>query len=136
MKKNKLPFQIGKHYEKWEFDLDYLEEEKIQGFDSYIYIWKKSFLNLVPHLIELLFELDILQVVIMNFEFESLEQLSNFRTILDQTFGERTQLKNEYLDAEIYKLLGGLELWLVYIPLGYRFEISYGKEKYLKKIYI
>lgn len=71
----------------------------------------------------------------MSFDFETLDQLISFRAILNQTFGKRTQLKNEYLDAEIYNFLGGIELWLIYIPLRYRIEISYGKGDHLQKIY-
>ena len=64
-----LPFQIGEQYENWEFDLDYLNEEKIKGFDSYLYLWQRAFLYLVSSRIELIFALDILEVVIIRFEF-------------------------------------------------------------------
>ncbi len=39
MKNTFLPFQIGEQYENWEFDLEYQNEEKIKGFDSYLYLW-------------------------------------------------------------------------------------------------
>lgn len=133
MKNTFLPFQIGEEYENWEFDLKYIDEEKIKAFDSYLYLWQRAFLYLVSSKIELIFRFDILEVVIMSFEFESLEQLHQFRNILDQTFGERIQLENEYLDAEIYQLLG-LELWLIYIPIDYRIDIIYGNAPYLSMI--
>ena len=134
MKKNKLPFQIGKHYENWEFALEFSDEEKIKGFDSYFYIWEIVFLTIVPKYVELIFCLDILNVVIMTIDFETIDQLQKFRDILDAKFGNKTQFQNEYLNAEIYQLLG-LELWLVYIPDGYRIELSYGINKYLNIIY-
>ena len=134
MKKDKLPFQIGKHYENWEFDLEPSDMERILGFDSYVFIREISFLNIIPRYTELVFCWDILKVVILTVDFETLEQLHQFRDILDAKFGNKTQFQNEYLNAEIYQLLG-LELWLVYIPDGYRIEISYGNNKYLKEIY-
>jgi len=135
MKKDKLPFQIGKHYENWEFELEPSDMERILGFDSYFYIRELSFLDIIPRYTELVFCWDILKVVIFTIDFETLEQLHQFRDILDLNFGNRTQFENEYLDAEIYNLAGHFELWLVYIPDGYRIEISYGNNKYLKEIY-
>ena len=135
MKKDKLPFQIGKHYENWEFDLEPSDMERILGFDSYFHIRDLSFLGIIPRYAELVFCWDILKVVILTVDFETLEQLHQFRDILDLNFGERTQYENEYLDAQIYSVARHIELWLVYIPDGYRIEISYGCSKYLNIIY-
>ena len=135
MKKDKLPFQIGKHYENWEFDLEPIDMERILGLDSYFYIRELSFFGIIPRYAQLVFCWDILKVVILTVDFETLEQLHQFRDILDLNFGERTQFENEYLDAEIYSVARHIELWLVYIPGGYRIEISYGCSKYLNIIY-
>ena len=135
MKKDKLPFQIGNHYENWEFDLEPSDMERILGFDSYFYIRELSFLGIIPRYAELVFCWDILKVVILTIDFETLEQLQNFKDILDHNFGSRTQHENEYLQAEIYSIARHLELWLVYIPDGYRIELSYGINKYLNIIY-
>ena len=135
MKNNKLPFQIGKHYENWEFDLEPSDMERILGFDSYVFIREISFLNIIPRYTELVFCWDILKVVILTVDFETLEQLHQFRDILDLNFGSKTQFKNEDLQAEIYSVARHIELWLVYIPDGYRIELSYGNSKYLKEIY-
>ena len=35
--KQQTTFQIGNHYENWEFDLEPTEKKKNLGFDSYIY---------------------------------------------------------------------------------------------------
>ena len=135
MKKDKLPFQIGKHYENLEFDLEPSELDRILGFESYFYIRELSFLGIIPRYAELVFCWDILKVVILTIDFETGEQLELFRDILDLNFGSRTQFDNEYLQAEIYSIARHIELWLVYIPDGYRVEISYGCSKYLNIIY-
>ena len=135
MKKDKLPFQIGKHYENWEFDLEPSDMERILGFDSYVFIREISFLNIIPRYAQLVFCWDILKVVILTLDFETKEQLELFRDILALNFGSKTQFKNEDLQAEIYSVARHIELWLVYIPDGYRIEISYGSSKYLKEIY-
>ena len=135
MKNNKLPFQIGKHYENWEFDLEPSDMERILGFDSYVFIREISFLNIIPRYTELVFCWDILKVVILTVDFETKEQLELFRDILALNFGSKTQFKNEHLQAEIYSIARHIELWLVYIPDGYRIELSYGNSKYLRGIY-
>ena len=135
MKKDKLPFQIGKHYENWEFDLEPSDMERILGFDSYFYIRELSFLGIIPRYTELVFCWDILKVVILTVDFETKEQLELFRDILALNFGSKTQFKNEHLQAEIYSIARHIELWLVYIPDGYRIELSYGNSKYLRGIY-
>ena len=135
MKNQLLPFQIGEEYENWEFDLEPSDEERILGFDSYFHIRDLSFLGIIPRYAELVFCWDILKVVILTIDFETLEQLQNFKDILDHNFGSRTQFENEYLQAEIYSIARHLELWLVYIPDGYRIELSYGINKYLNIIY-
>ena len=135
MKKDKLPFQIGKHYENWEFDLEPSDMERILGFDSYVFIREISFLNIIPRYAQLVFCWDILKVVILTVDFETKEQMELFRDILALNFGSKTQFKNEDLQAEIYSVARHIELWLVYIPDGYRIEISYGCSKYLNIIY-
>ena len=135
MKNNKLPFQIGKHYENWEFDLEPIDMERILGLDSYFYIRELSFFGIIPRYAQLVFCWDILKVVILTFDFETKEQMELFRDILALNFGSKTQFKNEDLQAEIYSVARHIELWLVYIPDGYRIEISYGCSKYLNIIY-
>ena len=135
MKKDKLPFEIGKHYENWEFDLEPSDMERILGFDSYVFIREISFLNIIPRYTELVFCWDILKVIILTVDFETKEQLELFRDILALNFGSKTQFKNEDLQAEIYSVARHIELWLVYIPDGYRIELSYGNSKYLRGIY-
>ncbi len=84
MKNQDLPFQIGDHYENWEFDLEVLDIERIKGFDSYTYIKKIVFLGVVPKYVELIFSWDILQCVIMIFEINSLKQQNELFNIDDK----------------------------------------------------
>ncbi len=68
MKIYRLPFQIGEHYEKWEFDLEVLDYERIPLYDSYLYVGKiKKFLNISPQKTELIFHWDVLEIVILTF---------------------------------------------------------------------
>jgi hypothetical protein len=71
----------------------------------------------------------------LSFDFDIKEQMELFRDILALNFGSKTQFKNEDLQAEIYSVARHIELWLVYIPDGYRIELSYGNSKYLRGIY-
>ncbi len=135
MRNTFLPFQIGEQYENWEFDLEYLNEEKIKGFDSYLYLWQSAFLYLVSSRIKLIFAWDILEVVIMSFEFNSMEEIAQFKQILEQKFDKKTQFKNEQKIVEIFALLGALELWMFENPMGLTTKIAYGKGKYLRIIY-
>jgi len=112
MKLIKLPFEIGKEYENWEFDLEILNTERIKGFDSYIYIREIVFLGVNPRYTELIFSLDVLQVVIMVFEFNSLAEQNLFQQKIEQ----REFLCIQYSDE-------------------YKIEITYGNSKYLETIY-
>lgn len=132
MKNTFLPFQIGEEYENCEFDLEYINEEKIKGFDSYLYLWQRAFLYLVSNKIELIFSWDVLEVVIMSLEFNSQEEINQFKQILEQKFERKSQFKNEQITAEIYTLLGDLELWFIENPMGLTTKIAYGKGKYLR----
>lgn len=69
MKQLNIPFKLGMQYENWEFDLE-LKKERILGCDSYIYIGKKfnKFLNYNKFKTELVFNLDILEAIIINFK--------------------------------------------------------------------
>lgn len=134
MKTTFLPFQIGEQYENWEFDLDYLKEERIKGLDRYLYIKKSFFLQYNARRIELIFALDILEVVIMTFEFQSFSELNQFREALQRTFGKKVNLQDEDLKSIAFKLTDELGLRFTHFPLEYRVNVCYGSEKYLKFI--
>ena len=73
MKIEDLPFLIGEQYENWEFELEILPD-RIKGMDSYKYIGKEihKFLNYIPVQSELIFDLDILECVVLVFEDENI----------------------------------------------------------------
>ena len=83
MKNIDLPFQIGEHYENWEFDLEVLDVERIKGYDSYIYIREIVFLGAIPRYVELIFSWDILEAVILVFSFNNSSEVNNFKKSLD-----------------------------------------------------
>lgn len=66
MKQLNIPFELGLHYENWEFDLE-VEQDRLQGCESYIYIGKgfNKILNYSIDKTELIFSLDILQAVVI-----------------------------------------------------------------------
>ena len=135
MKNNKLPFQIGKHYENWEFDLEPIEKERILGFDSYIYFRELLFLSVIPRYVELIFSWDILKVVLFTVDFKTKQDLELFKDSLSLEFRKSNQF---YIKDQLivrFELAKSIELWLVNLQDSYRLEISYGEQKYLKDIY-
>ena len=90
MKNNKLPFQIGNHYENWEFDLEPIEKERILGFDSYIYFRELLFLSVIPRYVELIFSWDILKVVLFTVDFKTKQDLELFKDSLGLEFRKTT----------------------------------------------
>lgn len=56
MKNSISPFELGKDYENWEFDLEVLNYERIPNYDSNLYLGDvKKFLNFLPQKTELIF---------------------------------------------------------------------------------
>ena len=135
MKKDKLPFQIGKHYENWEFDLEPTEKERILGFDSYIYFRELLFLGVIPRYVELIFSWDILKVVIFTVDFKTKQEIYLFKDSLDFEFIKSNQFYIKEQLIERFELDKSIELWLVNLQDNYRVEIFYGEPKYLRDIY-
>ena len=135
MKNNKLPFQIGNHYENWEFDLEPTEKERILGFDSYIYFRELLFLGVIPRYVELIFSWDILKVVIFTVDFKTKQEIYLFKDSLDFEFIKSNQFYIKEQLIERFELDKSIELWLVNLPNSYRVEILYGEPKYLRDIY-
>ena len=135
MKKDKLPFKIGKHYENWEFDLEPTEKERILGFDSYIYFRELLFLGVIPRYVELIFSWDILKVVLFTVDFKTKQDLELFKDSLSLEFRKSNQFYIKDQLIERFELAKSIELWLVNLQDSYRVKISYGDTKYLRNIY-
>lgn len=135
MKKDKIPFKIGKHYENWEFDLEPIEKERILGFDSYIYFRELLFLGVIPRYVELIFSWDILKVVIFTVDFKTKQEIYLFKDSLDIEFRKSNQFYIKDQLIERFELAKSIELWIVNLQDNYRVEISYGDTKYLRDIY-
>lgn len=108
MKPIELPFEIGREYENWEFDLEVLDVERMKGYDSYIYIREIVFLGAIPRYVELIFLIDLLQIVIFNYKL----QKSDLRKIIE-TLDEKLMLKNRLDKIVIYSIDVNLELWVI-----------------------
>lgn len=135
MKNNKLTFQIGKHYENWEFELEPTEKERILGFDSYIYFRELLFLGVIPRYVELIFSWDILKVVLFTVDFKTKQELELFKDSLSLEFRKSNQFYIKDQLIERFELAKSIELWIVNLQDNYRVEISYGDTKYLRDIY-
>ncbi|WP_407482444.1 hypothetical protein [Elizabethkingia meningoseptica] len=61
------PFILGENYEKWEFDLEVLDKERIKGCDSYIYLEPVILYGERAEHVEMIFSMDILIAVLIKF---------------------------------------------------------------------
>lgn len=89
MKLDFIPFQIGMHYENWEFDLEPIEGS--WDHDKYLYIGNdiKEVLNEEVDKVYLYFKWDILYEVIFLFKASStIQQFINLLEALEKYLGE------------------------------------------------
>ena len=136
MKKDQLPFRIGEDYETWEFDLIVLNYETIPFYDSYLYVGEvKKFLNILPDKTELIFSLDILELVIMTITTEDHREMEKLIDLMTKTFGDYIEHEQEYLSACIYKLEDSNQIWLIYSPLEDITYLAYGSPKLINHIF-
>ena len=107
MESEKLPFQIGEQYEKWEFDLEVLQD-RINGYDSYKYIGIEfnSFLNYLPDETELIFNLDVLECVLFIFKNKN----EHFYEIIELTLRANKNLSWTFRGKDLYVGYGNLNL--------------------------
>ena len=128
MEKENLPFLLGLDYEQWEFNLEVLNKEDILGMDSYLYLEDISFLGAVPKSVEMLFSLDILQVVRIIYEFDNQKELDKFYKGLVEYFNN---IKLVHKDKIVY-FIEDIEIWM--IPKSDCIEVVYGNYKHLIKL--
>lgn len=107
MKNTFLPFQIGEQYQMWEFDLNISEVEKLKGCDSYYYNRNISFGGVKPDRVELIFCLDILQVVIITFTNCLKERKKSISKMMEHDFQKRG---SKILNKEIYIISQNIEI--------------------------
>ena len=128
MEKENLPFLLGLDYEQWEFNLEVLNKEDILGMDNYLYLEDISFLGVVPKSVEMLFSLDILQVVRIIYEFDNQKELDKFYKGLVEYFNN---IKLVHKDKIVY-FIEDIEIWI--IPKSDCIEVVYGNYKHLIKL--
>ena len=129
MKNQNLPFQIGEHYERWEFDLEVLDVERIKGFDSYKYLNKIEFLGLFTKSTELVFLMDMLQIVIFKYNY----QKTDFERI-NEILNKKLKLKSKSKQLINYYLDSSLEFWLTKEESN-TIIVSYGTPSFLSQLY-
>lgn len=135
MKQNILPFKIGMQYENWEFSLEPIHEDRFEGFDSFLYLEELICNFTLLEYLELLFNLDILKVVVYVLSLETEEKHRQLRNVLEESFGHKYFFKSYNSTIESLKISGNIEIWIVQKPIHLRVEVSYGSFKDLKKIY-
>ena len=135
MRKDKLPFKIGKDYENWEFDLEVCINDKIKGFDSYIYLKNFKFLDITPLQTELMFFFDILELVIMTIKTKDDREMENLIDLMTKTFGDYIEHEQEYLSACIYNLEDSNVLLLIYKRFEAKTYIAYGSSKLIIQLF-
>lgn len=128
-----LPFTIGADYENWEYQLE-IKEDKIKNYDSYSYLKYTEFLGLLSDSVELIFNYDTLEIVVLSFKHITEKILQITKGKMCCSLGESQPLINKNLDIGVYVLDGELELWYIYKPSEYTFEIRYGNMKLLREI--
>lgn len=111
MKQLNIPFKIGTHYELWEIDLE-VTQDRLQGCDSYIYLGKKfnNFLNYPTHTTELIFNFDILEIIVITFKnrdsiFNKLCSAINLRLKCNSKTTVKTNLIVSRFIAKSYEVL-------------------------------
>ena len=135
MKKDQLPFKIGEDYENWEFDLEVCINDKIKGFDSYIYLKNFKFLDITPLQTELMFFFDILELVIMTIKTKDDREMENLIDLMTKTFGDYIEHEQEYLSACIYNLEDSNVLLLIYKRFEAKTYIAYGSSKLIIQLF-
>jgi len=130
-----LPFAISTDYEIWEYQLE-IKEDKLKNYDSYNYLGEIYFYNTQTNNIELIFNYDILELVILTYKKLKKEDLEIFKDLIISKLGESKPLAYKSSTIEIYTLDGELELWFIHNPSDYTLEIGYGNSKILKELYL
>lgn len=114
MNQLKIPFEIGMEYENWEFELEILPD-RLKYYDNYIYIGKNfnKFLNFSTDRTELIFNLDILEALIITFENKDLQFYESLNQVITNLVVKSDfELKSNFI-IQKYIILD-LELWCCY----------------------
>lgn len=130
MKQINIPFQLGMEYENWEFDLEILPD-RLEGYDSYLWIGNKvnKFLNFTPYRTELIFYWDRLEVVIIGFNYKSLNYYKMLNNTIQNKFSNFTTETNS--DHIIYKFITEkVNYWTIYFIPTKKIKIIYFSKEF------
>lgn len=131
MKKLQIPFKIDKQYEKWQFELDSLED-RFSGYHSYRYIGKKLnvFLNFSTSKTEFIFNGDVLTAVILTFKGKNKPSLDLLQNVLFSVgFKYKTNINSTY--CYIYRK----RLYCIKTTNNKTVNfVIYGKSRFIRKL--
>ena len=133
MKQLNIPFKLGMQYDNWEFDLE-VAKDRVQGFDSYIYIGKKfnKFLNYSTDKTELLFRLDVLESVMLRFDDRNIK----FYYELLKAINKSTRSKVNYHNNYIAYLVSNNLIHIFYNESNSTIILLYGKIRFIQKQFL
>ncbi|MDV2443653.1 hypothetical protein CMV00_07580 [Elizabethkingia anophelis] len=83
MKNLHYPFELGEQYEKWEFDLVIVDEDRIKGCDCYFYLGTLSLFGEKAEHVEMIFSMDILTAVFIKFSPTIFRYLIKYNEIIE-----------------------------------------------------
>lgn len=128
MENLKIPFKLGMEYENWEFELD-IYPSRLEYYDSYKYVGTElnKFLNKYTDETELLFNLDVLEGVIITFKDENL-QFCKLINIINAS--SSWKLKNLFCVKEFTNFA----VHILCIYKSRNVYIIYAKEELIKKL--
>ena len=130
MKQLNIPFKLGMQYDNWEFDLE-VTKDRVQGFDSYIYTGKKfnKFLNYSTDKTELLFRLDVLESVMLRFDYRNIK----FYYELLKAINKSTRSKVNYNNNYTAYLVSNNLIHIFYNESNSTIILIYGKIRFIQK---
>lgn len=133
MKYPDIPFKIGMEYENWEFDLEVLPD-RLGGYDNYKYIGNEfnNFLNYSTDKTELIFSLDILEVVVLSFTNRNIK----FYYELIKVVGKYKKKKINYHNNYITFLISNNLIEINFDSKTKNITIIYGKIRFIKKCFL
>lgn len=133
MKQLNIPFKLGMQYDNWEFDLD-ITKDRVVGYDSYIYIGRKfnNFLNYPTDETELIFSLDILEVVVLSFTSRNIKFYYELIKVVEKYKKKKINYHNNYM---VFLISNNL-IEINYDSKTKKITIIYGKIRFIKKCFL
>lgn len=127
-------FKIGTHYEIWEHQLE-IKVDKLKNYESYNYLGNLTFLDIICDA-ELIFNFDILELVILKFNNLKNKELTRFREKINTLLDSCEPIIYDNSKIEAYRLSGELQLWIKYDLAENNLIVTYGRKNLLEQYFI